>query len=234
MRIAKTVQAIEAGVNPIANRILNRAVPLDEAFVQQVLSLTQFTWHGRNPKTATSLDILSLLVELKRREARVSIDAYQNRTPWKMTAREQHVGGTKRFGKIVDLISHRDHLSFSVRIKDESIHVVDGDQTKTGRNRSYMMVDYDGSWYENWKGFDWEKTDEEVAYLTRRKLLVDGSVSFNDYVHLNRRQSIFGAPYMILKLLSLRIEDELVFRKAEKAHIEDIQSFGEVKGLPDT
>lgn len=231
MRIAKTVESIALGANPIANRILNRAVPLDEAFVQQVLSLTQFTWHGRRPKTATSLDILSLLVELKNRGARVSIDEYQNRTPWKVVAGQQHVGGTKRYGQIVGLISNRDHLSFSIRIRDESLHLAD-DQSDERRLRSYMIVDYDGSWNEQWNGFDWEKTDQEIAYLTRRKLLVDGEVSFKDYVHVNRRQSIFGAPYMLLKLLLLRIEDELEFRKAEKSHIEDMQSFEEVRGLP--
>ncbi len=224
MRIAKTVQAIEAGVDPRASRILDRSIPLDQTFVEQMLSLTQFTWHGRKPKTATSLDILSLLVELQRRGARVQIDEYQNRTPWKILSGQQHVGSTKRYGPIVGLVSNQEHLSFSIRIKDESLHVASG-QPEENSHRSYMMVDYDGSWHQGWDGFDWDKTDEEVAYLNRHGLLVGDTVAFRDYVHTNRRQSIFGAPYMLLKLILMRIEDELIFRKEEKKNSKDIERF---------
>jgi hypothetical protein len=56
---------------------------------------------------------------------------------------------------------------------------------------------------------------DERAYLKRRNLLVDGNVDYEDYIHRNRRQSVMGAPYLLLKLLWQRIEDEILFFERE-------------------
>jgi hypothetical protein len=229
MHIANTVLAVANANHPLVTQIMDRSIPLTEKFCQQVMSLTQMSYHGRNPKPSvlkngqvrkTNLDLLSLLADLHKRSARVEITSYNNQLPWQAYASEQHVGGTKRFGHITGLISHREHLSFSIQMKDESVLKSSGNTPTAGAYRTYMLADYAGAWHNGWHGFTWDMSPAEEAYLTRRKLLADGNVGYEDYVHLNRRQSVMGAPYLILKLLWQRIEDELSFFEAELKRLE--------------
>lgn len=229
MHIAKTIQAIATLENPLASIIMNRDIPLTESFCMNVMLQTQMSYHGRNPKPSvlkngtirkTNLDLLSVLADLYKRSARIEITAYDNQLPWQVTAGEQHVGGTKRYGNITGLISHREHLSFSVQMKDESVLLSSGDNPASGAYRTYMLADYKGQWSQGWHGFTWDMSESEKVYLTRRKILVDGNVDYEDYVHQNRRQSVMGAPYLLLKLLWQRIEDEILFFQKEIKRLE--------------
>ncbi|MFT5849626.1 MAG: hypothetical protein ACI9H6_000439 [Patiriisocius sp.] len=231
MRIAKTVQAIGALENLLAAQIMNRDLPLTKAFCQQVMSQTQLSYHGRKPMAAvgpngkirkTNLDLLSLLADLNRRNARIELTAYNNALPWQAYAGEQHVGGTTRFGRITGLVSHTEHLSFSVRIKDESVlRSVDG-QPCVGAQRTYTLADYTGSWHKGWHGFTWDMNTQERAYLERRNLLADGNLDCQDYVHHKRAQSVMGAPYLLLKTLHQRIENERLFFEREIKRLENL------------
>ncbi len=233
MQVAKTIHAVAEAKHPLVHAIINREFQLNREFVAAVMGQSQFSWHGRRPKPAvdsegrfrkTNLDLLSLLTELYKRQAHIELNAYENQLPWRAYAGEQHVGGTKRFGPIVGLTSHRDHLSFSVRINDLSIVSTKNGEPTAGAARNYMLADYFGRWHAGWHGLSWQMNEAEAAYLKRRKLLsVDGSVDFEDYIHQNRRQSIYGAPYLMLKLLWQRIEDELAFYEAE---LKRLQSAG--------
>jgi hypothetical protein len=160
------------------------------------------------------------LVELYKRSADIRLNGYENQLPWKARAGEQRIGNQKPHGQIVDLISHQKHLSFSVRIKDMSVLKSDAGEPTLGATRSYMIADHAGNWSPGWHGFDWGKTDDELSYLNRRSLLIDGKVQFNDYLHQNRRQSIYGAPYLLLKLLWQRLEEEISFYEAELKRLE--------------
>ncbi len=229
MQIAKTVRDVLELRHPLAVMIMDRTRPLNVEFCEQVMSLTQFSYKGRNPKSAftkaglrrkTDLDLLSLLVDLYKRSARVELTAYNNQLPWEAYAGEQHVGGTNRFGRITGLISHRSHLSFSVRMRDESVLQSKEGDCFLGADRTYMIADYTGAWHNGWHGFTWDMTAKEKAYLERRKILVDGDVDYEDYLHQNRRQSVMGAPYLLLKLLWQRIEDEILFFKREIKRLE--------------
>ena len=230
MHTAKTINAVATAEHPLVQHVLDRRFPLDSSLVGAILSLTQFTWHGRRPKPSvtsagarkTNLDLLSLLVELYRRQARVTLQGYKNKLPWKMCQSEQHVGGSARFGKITGLISHKEHMSFSVRIHDESVRAIEDESVALGKPRTYMIADYNGHWHNGWSAFDWDKTEDEISYLERRQLMVEGEVSFEDYLHLNRRQSVYGAPYLLLKLLLQRIEDELKFCREERDRLEHL------------
>lgn len=229
MHIAKTVEGIATLENPLANTIMNRESSLTSKLAEQIMSLTQLSYHGRKPKPArdkkghirkTNLDLLSLLADLYKRLARVELSEYENVLPWQAYAGEQHVGGTRRYGRITGLVSHSKHLSFSLQMDDQSVlKSVDGDPT-IGANRTYMIADYTGAWSKGWHGFTWDMTSQERAYLERRNLLVDGNVDYEDYVHQNRRQSVMGAPYLMLKLLHQRIEDEIAFFERELKRLE--------------
>ena len=231
IKIAKTIQAIDTGTNPLVKKIMDRSQQLDRAFALQTIGQTQFTWHGRRPKPSatangctrkTNLDLLSWLVELHKRSAEIALLDYDNQLPWKARTGEQRIGNQKPHGQIIDLISHQKHLSFSVLIKDMSILKSGAGEPSLGADRTYMIADHCGNWSPGWHGFDWDKTDDELSYLNRRSLLVDGKVQFSDYLHQNRRQSIYGAPYLLLKLLWQRIEDEIAFYESELKRLEKL------------
>ncbi len=231
MQIAQTVQAIDTGTNPLFKLIMDRSLQINKILARRTISQTQFTWHGRRPKPSatanglirkTNLDLLSWLVELYKRSAQITLNDYQNQLPWKAIAGEQRIGNQKPHGQIVDLISNQKHLSFSVRIKDMSILKSGAGEPTLGAERTYMIADHAGNWSPGWHGFDWDKTEDELSYLNRRSLLVDGKVQFDDYLHQNRRQSIYGAPYLLLKLLWQRIEDEIAFYEAELNRLQQL------------
>ena len=231
MHIAKTIEGIATMEHPLVHMIMNRESDVTRKLAQQVMSQTQLSYHGRKPKAAhdkngqvrkTNLDLLSLLADLHKRLARVELTAYDNVLPWQAYAGEQHVGGTRRYGRITGLVSHSEHLSFSLQMDDQSVlKSVDGDPT-VGASRTYMIADYTGAWNKGWHGFSWNMNTQEKAYLERRNLLVDGNVDYEDYVHQNRRQSIMGAPYLLLKLLHQRIEDEIKFFEREIKRLEHL------------
>ena len=230
MKIAQTVQSVANGTHPLIVAITDRNFHIDMAFVRQVMSLTQFTWHGRRPTASidkdgkerkTNLDLLSVLVELARRRARIELPGYDNRLAWEIVAGEQHVGTTRRYGPIVRLISHREHLSFSVRIHDESI-IRTGDKAGRGAERSYMMVNHQGEWHQGWRGLTWElNPDEEEFFKGRHILPSQGQLRFKYYVHPNRRQSLFSRPYLDLKALCLRLEQETRFYAGEMSRLRE-------------
>lgn len=228
MHIAKTVRSITTQENALVRTIMDTFVVLDQGFVDQILSLTQFTWHGRRPlsgfKTdgsprAHDLDLLSVMVELMRRRAYVRLPGYTNMLPWEIAAGEQHVG-TDRYGKIRRLISHREHLSFSVQINDRS--VIRHADAKAGALRTYAMVGYNGDWNPGWRGVKWKHSADEAEFFAKRRLLQNGELTFRYYVHPNRRQSYGGAPYLLLKLLWQRFEHEVDHYAAELKRLESL------------
>lgn len=227
MHTAHSIAAVASLRHPLAASIMNRESALTRKFIDQVMVQSQFSWHGRRPKPSvfagstrkTNLDLLSVLMELYKRQAHVELTAYDNQLPWQAYAGEQHVGGTRRYGPVVGLVSHRDQLSFSLQINDLSVIRTDGEPT-AGSTRSYMIADYHGKWHAGWHGLSWQMSEQELAYFERRKLLTPDGVDFEDYIHQNRRQSVYGAPYLMLKVLWQRIEDEIAFFEAELKRLE--------------
>ena len=227
MKVAQTIQSVASGNHPLLSVILDRRKNIDMTFVRQVMSLGQFSWHGRRPMATvdkhgnsreTDLDLLSILVELQRRHAHIELPGYDNRLAWKITADEQHVG-TKRYGPIVTLISHKEHLSFSVRIYDESI-VRTGEIFARGAERTYMMVNQNGEWHQGWKGLTWQHSPDEQEFFDKRHILPQNAqLRFKYYVHPNRRQSIFSQAYLLMKLLLARLEQEVLFYSSELSRL---------------
>ena len=158
MHTANTLAAVAAKTHPLVAQIMDRNFVLSREFIRIVMRQSQFSWHGRKPKPAlvkgsvrkTNLDLLSVLMELYYRKAEIELAAYENKLPWSVTAGEQHVGGTKRYGPIVGFAAHRELLSFSVTINDRSVFRAENEQF--GAERNYMIADYDGSWHKGWHG----------------------------------------------------------------------------------
>ncbi len=223
--LAKSVSAVANLSNQYAKDILDRSIEIDEEFVNSILSQSVFSWEGRNPKPAldengnfqvTDLDLLSFLMPLVARGAVIEIPKYQSRRKVVRKENERKVGTTS-FGKLTGLTSNKDVLSFSARLFDQSIITknIETEEESVGAPRNYMLVDCDGHWYDGWNKLVWDPSAKENDFLTKNDLWTGSSVCFEHYVHPNRKQSIFGAPYLLLKMLSKRLTDEASFYRQE-------------------
>lgn len=230
IRIAASVRDVADLKNLYAKVIMDRGCVIDEDFVNSILCQSIFGWEGRNPAPAldadgnfqgTDLDLLSFLVGLTNRGAVIEIPKYRNRRKIVQRADERKIG-TNQFGTLTGLTSHSEVLSFSIHIFDRTIVRTD---TRTGREepgapRNYMIVDCDGHWYDGWDRIVWKPNAKENEFLTRSGLWTDNTVRFASYVHPNRVNALFGAPYLLLKMLVLRLDDEANFYRNEMKRLE--------------
>ncbi len=229
---AKTLERIANGRNRLARAIMDRNQPVTALLSERVIKKTQFGWPGRRPRLPvdkkgrprlTDMDLFSYLVMLYQRRAILTLPPYQTKLPRIMYAEERHLGRT-RFGQVVGLIAHREQLSFSVQLYDHTIAYADAatEQEGLGRVRTFMMVDYQGHWHQGFGGLSWRFTEKEREFSDRYQLPANECMSYQYYVHPHRRQSIFGAPYVLLKLLWMRLEDEMSFLRAEILRLHDL------------
>ena len=227
---AKSVRAVATLEDRVAESIMNRSFTIDGDFVRQAVNGAIMSYKGRSPRPAldakgmfqaTDLDLLSFLVPLMERRAVVEIPVYENRRQRVRKEHERKIG-CSNFGTVTGLTSNEDVFSFSVRLFDQTIAVCDAktEAETTGANRNYMLVDVDGSWHDGWKEVVFNPTAEENAFLTEYGLWTGNTVRFQYSVHPNRRQSIYGAPYLRLKLLSARLYDEASFYRSEVKRLE--------------
>ncbi len=232
IRLADTVKDVVTLENPYAATIMDRSASVDEEFVRAIIERSVFSWEGRNPAPAldengvfqgTDLDLLSFLVPMAMRGAIIEIPHYVSRRQKVTVANERKIGANQ-FGPIVGLISNKDVFSFSVRLWDHTIVVTDpvSGKQSIGDYRNYMIVDIDGTWYDGWDKIVFDPTAEENAFLTEKGLWTGNTVFFKYYVHPNRWQSVYGAPYLLLKMLISRLDDEAKFYRGEMKRLEGL------------
>lgn len=219
--VADTVQAVAFGTDPLTRRILDRRVAMTPEFVRAVIDRSRFTWAGRSPQRSkhsdvrlSDLDFASVFVELARRHAVIEIPEYRNRRPLTRVMGRRRVGAA-RFGHVCRLIGNKDTFSFCVVVKDQAIAQEQGETEALGLPMTYMVVDIDGTWYEGWHHVRFNTTAPENEFLMHHALLTDGVLHFQYFVHPNRAQAFFGAPYLRLKMLIERLEDEARYCRSE-------------------
>jgi hypothetical protein len=225
INIATTVHEVATLKNEYAQDFMDRTRSLDEKQIAAVINQGTMGYAGRNPSPAldadgnfqcTDLDLLSFLTPIAARGAVIEIPQYRNRRQIIRRAGERKIG-TNQFGPITSLVSNKDVFSFSVKIHDKTIIAksLETDTESVGAFRNYMIVDCDGHWYDGWDRIVWDPNAEENAFLKEKKLWTGNSVRFQYYVHPNRWQSVFGAPYLLKKMLLARIDDEAGFYRRE-------------------
>lgn len=230
--LAKSVQAVANLTNPYAKAISDRGIQIDSEFVESIVGQSIFGWECRNPTPAlaadgnfkgTDLDLLSFLVPIVARGAVIEIPKYTNRRKIVRKENERKIG-TNNFGNTTGLTSNKDVSSFSIRIFDRTIAVMNQETGKEtmGAHRNYMLVDCDGHWYDGWNSIVWNPDAKENAFLSEKGLWSGNTVSFTNYVHPNRKQAVYGAPYLLLKMLSERLTEEGAFYRAEMKRLEAI------------
>ncbi|MBP9757935.1 MAG: hypothetical protein KBD06_05010 [Candidatus Pacebacteria bacterium] len=236
-----TLRAVTERSDPLAAIITDRSRPLTREVVEGALSRSVFAWAGRTPQPgldesgnvihAGDLDFASFFVPLALRRAVIEIRDYQNRRPLVLKTGMRQIGTTS-FGQIKRLVSNKDVFSFSIHIRDQSIAMEREGVEELGYPMNYMVVDLDGNWYEGCQTLHFKPNAAENAFLRERDLLIDDAISFKYFVHPNRFQSIFGAPYLLLKLLVERMDDEATYYREEVKRLADKGVFP-IKGQTD-
>jgi hypothetical protein len=207
-RPAKTITAIATGTDADITLICDRSQTLTAELVNRVIARSQCHYAGRRPKaptrTPTDMDLASYLLALYQRQGVVSLSSYERLTP----RLEQDVRniGTTRFGTITGLVSHREYLSFGIRLHDVSVIGNDGFHEQVGQARSFTLLAPTGDWHAEPGKLAWrERADEAVFNRHHRLSLGD----IKTLVHHNRRESVMGAPYLVAKCLLIRLDDEI-------------------------
>ncbi len=223
--VAKTVMSVASMTHPHAKTITNRAIPLSVDFVQKILSLTHFSFSGRKPrkqknkrgeKRPTDMDLASFLIGLLQKPTILELPEYTTALPRTVIAGERHLD-TRRYGQLLNLVSHKSRLSFGVRIHDATIKRRSSlEEDRLGAPRTFMIINYEGKWHSGWKGTSWDFRKAERGFRERYDLSADiHHLGYKYFVHLNRRHSIFSYSHLLLKLVWQRIEDELAFYREE-------------------
>ncbi len=222
--------AVASGADRLSAAILDRAKPLTRDIVDAVLKRSVFTWQGRTPQPgydqdgnlhAGDLDFASFFVELALRRAVIEIHDYQNRRPLVIRA-NMHKHGNISFGEIKRLVSHKEALSFSIHIRDQSVGIERDGTEVLGYPTNFMVVDIDGTWYEGCKTIHFRPNAPENEFLKQFGLMSDDSITFRFFVHPNRWQALFGAPYLLMHLLVQRIDDEAGYYRKELKRLKNL------------
>ena len=233
IRFAESVQDVVNFKNPYAQTITDRSTPITEEFVDAVIAQSIFGWEGRHPAPAlnedgnfqgTDLDLLSFLVPIAERGAVIELPYYRSRRVSVAKANERHVGNGNRFGAVTGLTSNQDVFSFSIRIWDNTVVVHDSEtgRESVGAFRNFMLVDVTGKWHDGWDRIVWDPTAKENNFLNNNGLWMGNTVYFKNAIHPNRWQSVFGAPYLLLKMLVERLRDEGSFYRQEVKRLEEL------------
>lgn len=217
-RTAKTVAAIATGTDADVALIKQRNVPLTASLVAAVVARSQCHYAGRRPKaptkTPTDMDLASYLLALSQRQAVVAIDSYERLTPRVDQADVRHVGDV-RFGHVVGLVSHREYLSFGLRLLDASVVGSDGYTEAVGQPRSFTLLAPNGAWHTKPARLSWRERWDEAEFNRVHQLSL---ADIQHFVHRNRAESVMGSPYLAAKCLLVRLEDEIEhFRKPPQA-----------------
>ncbi|KKS38553.1 MAG: hypothetical protein A3G49_06615 [Candidatus Sungbacteria bacterium RIFCSPLOWO2_12_FULL_41_11] len=231
IRFAESVQDVVHFKNPYTQAIADRSVPMTEEFVDAVIAQSIFGWEGRHPAPVldedgnfqgTDLDLLSFLVPIAERGAVIELPSYRSRRVSVAKANERHIGEGNRFGAVTGLTSNQDVFSFSIRIWDNTVVVRDPETEResVGAFRNFMLVDVTGKWHDGWDRIVWDPIAKENDFLTKNGLWTGNTVYFKNAVHPNRWQSVFGAPYLLLKMLIERLREESSFYRQEVTRLE--------------
>lgn len=164
---------------------------------------------------ATNLDLATFLYALADRGAMINIPEYKSRRNKSVQEGTMIVSEGNRHGKLIGLVSNKEVFSFGLRIID--MNVMSEDQI--GFPRSFMLTDFDGSWYKGWKTIEFMPSAEENKFLSENKLWDMKNVKFDNFVVPEKWLSFYGKYYFITKAAIDRLAEENQHLKAEKKRL---------------
>lgn len=161
----------------------------------------------------TDLDLLVFLSALADRRATINLPVYKSRRAATQTEGEVVLSKENRHGRVIGVRSNKDVFSFSVMIEDANVITA----SETGKPRTFMVQDLDGTWHDGWKTIEFlPLTDEE-----KRLFAETPKVAFRYLVHPNRKGSFGRRPYCLAKAAEDRLSDQRRHVVAEIKRIRD-------------
>ena len=199
--------------HPVATAILNRSNNISEA-IKEVKDWWGYDLFKRRPGPAyyddhgnfhkTDLDLACFLYELSKRGAVVNLPMYQSKRAAQLRGDQQLISKSNRHGKIIGLAANKDFFSFSVKVFDENVI----GENQVGDFRTFMLTDFDGSFYEGWREIQFTPTLKENRWLSENNLFTGNKIYFNNFVAPSRWTSFFGHHYVLSKMMLDRLKDE--------------------------
>jgi hypothetical protein len=225
VQLAKTVQGVTDATDRLISAIRDRTMKIDEVCVRSVAERSLFGWRHRHPSMAfdkgiligsTDLDALSLMGALASRHPVIELADYEARLARVVRKGERRISGVPHFGRVHRLVANKEVFSFSLLLTDVGTVVEEEAGERTGSPRSLMFVDCDGNLRPECHRLTFKPDAPENAFFAEWGIADEkGRVPFKTAVHRNRWQAIFGAPYLSLKYLIIRLEDEAAHCKRE-------------------
>jgi len=161
----------------------------------------------------TDLDLACFLFALAERGAVINLPEYEGRRPKQITAGEMIVSKNNRHGKVSGVLANKENFSFSVRINDMNVMTTDS----VGNFRNFLVVDFDGTFYDGWKTIDFIPNAKENDFIEQFKIASGNKISFKNFIHPNRWTSFYGQYYYLTKVLLERLTEEAKFLKTTAA-----------------
>jgi len=212
--VAQTL--LNMNIHPITLDIMDRTKNLDSA-ISEIKSWWGYDLFKRKPGPAyydetgklhmTNLDLACFLWELSKRSAIINIPIYKSRRASKKRTDQMTISESNRHGEIIGLQSNKDFFSFSVKIKDMNVI---GEES-VGDFRTFMITDFDGSWYDGWRKIEFMPSLKENRWLYENKLFTENTIYFKNFIAPSRWTSFFGHHYYITKLMIERLVEESSF-----------------------
>ncbi len=211
-QITKTIE--EFLDSPAMGQITDRKKSID-GLIEEVKSEWTYDLFERKPAPAymqsglvkaTNLDLASMISALADRNAVINIPDYESRRAKTKKSNEWVVSDKNRHGQLVGLTANREVFSFSARIVDQN--VVNTETNETGAYRNFMLTDLDGHMYDGWNTIQIHPTAKENKFINERDIAVGNVILFKNFVTPQLWISFFGEPYIKLKALETRVNDE--------------------------
>jgi len=222
--IAKTIKSLID--SNIYKNLKNRNVGA-EATLEDVLNKWSYDLYKRKPGSAytedgifqgTDLDMACLLFELSKRKAVISIPHYKPLVGSATYAVNEAYKKGPRYGNLTRLVSNADLFRFSVQIVDNS--VVNIDTGEEGAPRNFSITDEKGELYDGWDKIQFDPTAKENEFIKEHGISdYIGNIPMKFFVSPNRKNSMFGKNYLLLKVAIKRVEEELKFLKASRDYL---------------
>lgn len=175
-------------------------------------------------ESTTDLDLLTFLYALSGRNAAINLPKYVNVRPTILKEDEMIVSKENRHGIVLGPGSNQDTFMFNVKIRDMNVMGKGKDgQDVVGKDRNYVLTNFDGKWYNGWRNISFMPSAEENKFITENELWTGSSLVFSNFVHPNRWISFFGQYYFESKLLLQTLRERATYYRAV---VKDMQSKG--------
>ena len=195
--------------NNMVKSILDRGKNLKDV-IEESLSWWDINLVTRKPRVffleeikTTDLDMSTILFALCKRNAVIKFPQYRAYTALTRKENQEVTSSDNRHGNLVGVFSNKRTFSFGIRMVDANVISTD----TIGRYRNFLVLDYDGNWYDGWNYIDFIPNNEEKEFVDAIK---NGNnvIYFDHFVHPNRWVSLYGKYYFITKMLIDRLDEE--------------------------